>query len=164
MIATYQFLSELRDNNRREWFAEHKAQYDMLRSRWLDQLQHLIDLMSLQNILQRRDWQRRQEMHQGLLLCSLRAGQLGHLCRIVVSNTRRAATHTLAHRCRRQRAAGNYHQPRFCLALQLHPIPIAKEGACRFLTRPSSHQPAASQGLHLQPSLPRQLFRRRQLD
>ena len=45
MIATYQFLSELRDNNRREWFAEHKAQYDMLRSRWLDQLQHLIDLM-----------------------------------------------------------------------------------------------------------------------
>ena len=46
MIATYQFLSELRDNNRREWFAEHKAQYDMLRSRWLDQLQHLIDLMS----------------------------------------------------------------------------------------------------------------------
>ena len=46
MIATYQFLSELRDNNRREWFAEHKEQYDALRSRWLDQLQHLIDLMS----------------------------------------------------------------------------------------------------------------------
>ena len=46
MIATYQFLSELRDNNRREWCAEHKEQYDALRSRWLDQLQHLIDLMS----------------------------------------------------------------------------------------------------------------------
>ncbi|MGM9813224.1 MAG: DUF2461 domain-containing protein [Muribaculaceae bacterium] len=46
MIATYQFLRELRSNNRREWFAEHKAQYDTLRSRWLDQLQHLIGLMS----------------------------------------------------------------------------------------------------------------------
>ena len=46
MTETFQFLRDLRNNNRREWFAEHKEQYDALRARWLGQLQQLIHLMS----------------------------------------------------------------------------------------------------------------------
>lgn len=46
MTEALNFLRDLRSNNRREWFAEHKAQFDVLRNRWLDQLQQLISLMS----------------------------------------------------------------------------------------------------------------------
>ncbi|MGN0214478.1 MAG: DUF2461 domain-containing protein [Muribaculaceae bacterium] len=46
MTETFNFLRDLRSNNRRDWFAEHKAQFDMLRSRWLEQLQQLITIMS----------------------------------------------------------------------------------------------------------------------
>lgn len=41
----YGFLKELRQNNNREWFHAHKAEYDRLREAWLADLQRLIDLM-----------------------------------------------------------------------------------------------------------------------
>lgn len=43
----FQFLDQLRINNNREWFGEHKDIYDELRQLWLNDLQRLIDRMSL---------------------------------------------------------------------------------------------------------------------
>jgi len=42
----FQFLGQLRINNNREWFGEHKDTYNTLRQLWLNDLQHLIDRMS----------------------------------------------------------------------------------------------------------------------
>lgn len=42
----YDFLRRVRDNNNRPWFHEHKAEYDELRSLWMDDLERLISLMS----------------------------------------------------------------------------------------------------------------------
>lgn len=45
MPGLYNFLRELRQNNNREWFQAHKADYERLRDSWLADLQRLIDLM-----------------------------------------------------------------------------------------------------------------------
>lgn len=41
----YRFLEQVERNNNREWFQDHKQEYDRLRALWLDDLQRLIDLM-----------------------------------------------------------------------------------------------------------------------
>lgn len=46
MTQLYTFLARLKENNRRDWFQEHKAEYDQLRAWWTDQVQILIDRMS----------------------------------------------------------------------------------------------------------------------
>lgn len=40
------FFKALAENNNREWFAAHRADYEALRSRWTDEIQRLIDEMS----------------------------------------------------------------------------------------------------------------------
>lgn len=42
----YDYLRQLRENNNRSWFHDHKAQYDELRSLWLADLDRLIALMA----------------------------------------------------------------------------------------------------------------------
>ena len=42
----FAFLQAVKENNNREWFAEHKAEYEALRAWWLVQLQRLIDAMA----------------------------------------------------------------------------------------------------------------------
>ena len=42
----YRFLEQVERNNNREWFQDHKQEYDRLRALWLDDLQRLIDLMA----------------------------------------------------------------------------------------------------------------------
>ncbi len=42
----YQFLTALKENNNREWFKEHKSEYDELRETWLSDIEHLIKIMS----------------------------------------------------------------------------------------------------------------------
>lgn len=41
----YKFLTKLDRNNNRQWFAEHRAEYDDLRQYWLDDLQRLINAL-----------------------------------------------------------------------------------------------------------------------
>lgn len=43
--ALYRFLRQLGKNNNREWFAEHRGEYDELRALWLDDIQRLINAM-----------------------------------------------------------------------------------------------------------------------
>lgn len=43
MKELFKFLDEIKDNNNREWFAEHKAEYTKLREQWLADLQVLIN-------------------------------------------------------------------------------------------------------------------------
>ncbi|MGM9803164.1 MAG: DUF2461 domain-containing protein [Muribaculaceae bacterium] len=45
MQELYSFLEQLRLNNNRPWFNEHKPQFTALREQWLAQLQQLITLM-----------------------------------------------------------------------------------------------------------------------
>lgn len=47
MKQLYNFLSQLSDNNNREWFAEHKAEYEALRAEWLQQVQILINELAV---------------------------------------------------------------------------------------------------------------------
>ena len=42
----FSFLTQLAANNNREWFKQHKDQYDTLRQQWLGDVQSLIDLIS----------------------------------------------------------------------------------------------------------------------
>lgn len=42
----FEFLDALAANNNRPWFAEHKAEFDALRARWIEQLQRLINIMA----------------------------------------------------------------------------------------------------------------------
>ena len=42
----FSFLTQLAANNNREWFKQHKDQYDTLRQQWLDDVQSLINLIS----------------------------------------------------------------------------------------------------------------------
>lgn len=46
MKELFSYLDALAANNNREWFAAHKAEYERLRARWIDDVQRLIDLMS----------------------------------------------------------------------------------------------------------------------
>lgn len=41
----FKYLRQLAANNNREWFAEHRAEFDDLRAQWLDDLQRLINAM-----------------------------------------------------------------------------------------------------------------------
>lgn len=41
--AIYSFLNELKANNNREWFQDHKKQYDIVRSEFITIVQQLID-------------------------------------------------------------------------------------------------------------------------
>lgn len=43
----YPFLTELKQNNNREWFKENKEWYDALRKAWLKDVQSIIDKMSI---------------------------------------------------------------------------------------------------------------------
>lgn len=43
----YDFLDQVAANNNRPWFAAHRSEFDVLRLEWLDQLQRLINSMSL---------------------------------------------------------------------------------------------------------------------
>lgn len=43
MKRVYDFLEKLAANNNREWFAEHRAEYDAVRAYWLEQVQILIN-------------------------------------------------------------------------------------------------------------------------
>lgn len=45
-LELYDFLDELKANNNRQWFEEHRATYERLREQWLDDLDRLIGLMS----------------------------------------------------------------------------------------------------------------------
>ena len=42
----FSFLTQLAANNNREWFKQHKDQYDTLRQQWLGDVQSLINLIS----------------------------------------------------------------------------------------------------------------------
>ena len=42
-----QFLTELRQNNNREWFQANKSRYDFLRKVFIDEVQQLIDRIAL---------------------------------------------------------------------------------------------------------------------
>ena len=42
-----QFLTELRQNNNREWFQANKSRYDSLRKGFIDEVQQLIDRIAL---------------------------------------------------------------------------------------------------------------------
>ena len=46
MPRLFAFLRKLSKNNNREWFKEHKAEYDELRALWLADLQRMIDCMA----------------------------------------------------------------------------------------------------------------------
>lgn len=46
MEGLYTFLEGIADNNNREWFGQHRAEYDDLRRQWYEELQQLIDAMS----------------------------------------------------------------------------------------------------------------------
>lgn len=39
----FDFLTQLRDNNNRVWFADHKEQFDELRRQWLDETDRAIE-------------------------------------------------------------------------------------------------------------------------
>ncbi len=43
----FEFLRRLSKNNNREWFREHKAEYEDLRRLWLGDLQRMIDCMAV---------------------------------------------------------------------------------------------------------------------
>ena len=43
----YRFLAELKQNNNREWFKDNKERYDTLRKAWLEDVQYIIDKMSV---------------------------------------------------------------------------------------------------------------------
>ncbi len=45
-MELFDFLSQLARNNNRQWFNEHRAQYDEVRNKWLDELGRLIAAMS----------------------------------------------------------------------------------------------------------------------
>lgn len=45
--ALYNFLSRLDKNNNREWFKEHKSEWDELRLQWIEDINILIGKMSL---------------------------------------------------------------------------------------------------------------------
>lgn len=47
MKELYDFLGRLAENNNREWFAEHKPEYERLRAAWIEDLQKLIDRMAM---------------------------------------------------------------------------------------------------------------------
>ncbi|MCH5221924.1 MAG: DUF2461 domain-containing protein [Muribaculaceae bacterium] len=47
MKDLYNFLDQLAENNNREWFAAHKAEYERLRAIWISDLQKLIDCMAI---------------------------------------------------------------------------------------------------------------------
>lgn len=42
-----QFLTELRQNNNREWFQANKSRYDSLRNGFIDEVQQLLDRIAL---------------------------------------------------------------------------------------------------------------------
>ena len=44
-----QFLTELRQNNNREWFQANKSRYDSLRKGFIDEVQQLIDRIPLRS-------------------------------------------------------------------------------------------------------------------
>ena len=46
MNATIDFLTQLRSHNNREWFQAHKEQYDLLRSRFVSDVERLISLLA----------------------------------------------------------------------------------------------------------------------
>lgn len=46
MKDVYGFLSELSENNNREWFAANKSRYEEIRNYWLGQIQELINVMA----------------------------------------------------------------------------------------------------------------------
>lgn len=46
MPRLFSFLRELGRNNNREWFHEHKAEYDELRACWIEDMDRLLTLMS----------------------------------------------------------------------------------------------------------------------
>ncbi len=47
MKDIYKFLDLIADNNDRRWFAEHRSEYDELRSLWIEDLDKLIACMSV---------------------------------------------------------------------------------------------------------------------
>ena len=46
-VEIIQFLTELRQNNNREWFQANKSRYDSLRKGFIDEVQQLIDRIAL---------------------------------------------------------------------------------------------------------------------
>ena len=46
-VEIIQFLTELRQNNNREWFQANKSRYDFLRKVFIDEVQQLIDRIAL---------------------------------------------------------------------------------------------------------------------
>lgn len=42
----YDFLDELKENNNRQWFEQHRQEYERLRALWLDDLDRMIGFMS----------------------------------------------------------------------------------------------------------------------
>lgn len=46
MSGLIDFLSDLREHNNREWFQDHKSQYDTLRAQFVDDVERLIALLS----------------------------------------------------------------------------------------------------------------------
>ncbi len=47
MKEVFAFLDQLSQNNNREWFAAHRAEYDSARAYWLGEVQQLINAMAL---------------------------------------------------------------------------------------------------------------------
>lgn len=47
MKRLFKYLEELKRNNNREWFAEHKQEYDILRSRFENDISVLLSFMSM---------------------------------------------------------------------------------------------------------------------
>lgn len=47
MKEVFSFLESLAANNNREWFAEHRAEYDAVRRLWLDDVQKLINALAV---------------------------------------------------------------------------------------------------------------------
>lgn len=47
MRELFDFLERLKANNNRQWFAEHKAEYEQLRARWLDDVQAVINALAV---------------------------------------------------------------------------------------------------------------------
>lgn len=47
-LPLFDFLEALAANNNRVWFAEHRAEYDILRTDWLEKLQRVINAMAVE--------------------------------------------------------------------------------------------------------------------
>ena len=45
-LKLFEFLRQISRNNNREWFQQHKSEYDDLRAQWLEEVDRMLSLMT----------------------------------------------------------------------------------------------------------------------